>query len=857
MYEVLRRFVVENIWCTPDQDYQSIYKPQKITPKNGVFKHVRTLRDQYRLPTDDQYHVFQIGQVPPKLLGIDAHTPQQWHSLAELMNANDLIIDAYTLDGQQFPRFATYLMRTTNRNVLVAVPRLSGLLDLNEHDLYLRFYSNAYFASDRFEDAIGVRTEGRWVHTVQDRNAFQAQFNAFKDRTVGHTNCVVNGTLIKVPSDKTIPLGAWAEFVYDASVAEVIRVPVSDLRTFDSVLDGVRKHLLHLPKSLGMGIVFKDDLDIQLFKVDTASLQKGTYYHQNRLDSVRMLTHQDYALPVSVTEQYATQLPFWDNVEEVVVEVHVRHSGYARPLTYEHQRLHELYKLSDTQIVDAMLGSTSAVVEWRAEHLENAAYPKIMRAGTTSLDPTLIRDALGYNAIGRITNLNPVPVETYLSEQVAPRPPLSQGPCLALEYDANRWFLGGHPLSTSGVHHYVQNPACEWVEFYPGIPGPMAQCFLDEDTVEVTNAETVRLYKCPVLAGEFTYEWVEANEGVDYTVETVDAQTRRYTWTVDATQWGRMALKDTTLVYYEQQYPAARQTVKFTLGMGVRTAGVWAFDTAKIPLDFLQLTLNGYSLVEGVDYTLQWPEVVIHNKQALDPTRTLQDVSVLMMGIPEDINHYTPRKDTGFVQHGRLSRDQRFQVREDRPNRIISDGRLLLESEVLFAEGDGVNTGTLINGRPYSVRTPPVPVGINTFDKDRVVFRDEARDLDDRLSAWLSTALPEPTIDGPNLIPSKHVLVSPLLAAVLYDMQQGVLDTSVIPEERLTDVWLYEYLEDYLELLDFDPAREALDPHVAVHPHGWDTPVTVTRAQFNVLTRTNYLMLGQRVELHETLRVGA
>ena len=856
MSEVLRQFVVDNVWCTPDQDYQSIYRPKKITRKNGVFKHVQTLRDRYRLPHDDvQYHVYQIGQVPPRLLGWQEGDSLKWVSLAELIDQYPLIVDAYTASGQQFPRFGTYVLWTPTKNLLVAVPRFEGALDLNEQDLYVRFYTNAFYASDRFTGDVTTYSYGQWVFTESDRLYFQAKHNGYKDRPTGAVKCIVNGAMIKVPSSMTIPLGSWAEFVYDASVRAVVRVPYSELRVFESAVDGVRKYLLHLPKELQSTIHYKDDLDIHLWRKTTESLQTGTYYHQNALSHVRMLTHQDYALPVSTLAQYTNDLPYWQNLSELEVEVWVRHSGYERELTHEHHRIHELYKLPDVDIVPAMLGSTSAVAEWRAEALEQSSYPAMMRTGHPSgLLPTTLYDGFGYNAAAKVLCPNPASVREYQSDRVADRPALCQGECLALEYNASGRLTHAERVVSVGTVYRVTDPTADLVEFYPGPVGPHSQRHYSEATLTVALDVTAHLYKCPKAGGTPNNVWVRA-ERADYSVVTQDGQST-YRWLINTQQWGTVFLTDEGVTYYERDYPSTRDIVTLTLGVGVSRGGVWTMETASIPFDYLQVVMNGHSLIEGVDYTVQWPDVVIHTRQGLDTDRLQQTVSVLMMGLPDNAMTYTSRRDTGYVINGRLSDDHRYQVRDDRANRLVINGAVKRIEESHFAE-DGVLTGAAVNsGRPYSVRVPPV--ALTPMDgRDRHAYQQASRDLDTRIGTWMTQRYPAPPMSGPSLFTSKYTLISPFLSTVLYDMLSGILDTSGVTVGTVTDVWLHNALEPYGHLLAFDPARVEINPHAAVHPHGQGVPVIVSRVQHTILVRANYLMLGQRVETHELLRVGA
>lgn len=855
MSEVLRRFVVDNIWCTPDQDYQSIYKPKKITRKNGVFKNVQTLRDRYRLPHDDiQYHVYQIGQVPPRLLGWEEGDYLKWISLSDLMDQYPLIVDAYTVSGQMLPRFATYVLWTPTKNLLVAVPRLEGYLDLNEEDVFVRFYTNAFYSSDRFTGSVDTFCHGQWIETEADRIQFQALYNTYKDLPTGAVRCVVDGRLIKVPSAMTVPVGSWAEFVYDGSVKDVLRVAYDTLKVFESELDGVRKYLLHLPKTIEGTIHYKDDLDITLWRKETDSLQIGTYYHQNKLSSVRMLTHQDYALPVSTVAQYTTDLPYWQDVSEIEVEVWVRHSGYERALTYEHNRIHELYKLPDEDIVSAMLGSLSAVSEWRAESLEMSSYPQMMRTGDPdSLSLTTIHNALGYNAITQVLCPNPIKVIDYLSERVAKRPPLCQGECLAIEYDGDGHLLHAERLTNNDTYYYVDSFEAEWVEFLPGPVGPNAQRFYDQEELTVSEEVCVHLYKCPTVGGMANGEWVLADEE-DYTL-TQNAGNKTYQWSINTQQWSTVFLTDAGVVVYGQDYNSDRDIVKLTLKVGVSRDGVWGFEVAEIPFDYLQLVMNGHSLVEGIDYTVKWPEVVIHTRQGLDTTKSTQSVRVITMGLPEDVMVYSPRKDVGFVVNGRLSDNHRFHVRDDRVNRVVVGGRLLDSSQVRFEEDGTLSEAPQFSGLPYSLRTPPLPIE-PIDDRDRNDYLMASRDLDDRISQWMTSRYPS-TVDGPSLFASKYDLVSPFLSSVLHDMLVGILDTSSVTVDMVTDTWLYDFLDGYLYLLDFDPAREDLNEHVSVHPHGQGTSVDVTRVQHTILVRANYLMLGQRAETHELLRVGA
>ena len=135
----------DNVWCTPDQDFQVILEPARISPHQGVRNSIDIFWSKVTLPTKtDWNHVFQIGEVSPKLLGL-LDIVNQWTTLQEHANKEWVISDVYVKSGLQLPRFETYVLRTSDNNVLVAVKDQPTLANVGKEPLYIRFYSNAYF----------------------------------------------------------------------------------------------------------------------------------------------------------------------------------------------------------------------------------------------------------------------------------------------------------------------------------------------------------------------------------------------------------------------------------------------------------------------------------------------------------------------------------------------------------------------------------------------------------------------------------------------------------------------------------------------------------------------------------------
>ena len=70
--EILQRHVIDNVWCSPEQDLQVRYMPAKISPINGYWGYFIHMWNKIDLPTrEDRYHIYQIGAINPELLGLN------------------------------------------------------------------------------------------------------------------------------------------------------------------------------------------------------------------------------------------------------------------------------------------------------------------------------------------------------------------------------------------------------------------------------------------------------------------------------------------------------------------------------------------------------------------------------------------------------------------------------------------------------------------------------------------------------------------------------------------------------------------------------------------------------------------
>ncbi len=86
-------------------------------------------------------------------------------------------------------------------------------------------------------------------------------------------------------------------------------------------------------------------------------IKDSRYYHRNREDSLRMVSHQDYSVPVDYITSLIRDTDENLDLTNWYIRFVVRRSGINRTLINEKHHLRELYRLNDDQIVNAMVGT--------------------------------------------------------------------------------------------------------------------------------------------------------------------------------------------------------------------------------------------------------------------------------------------------------------------------------------------------------------------------------------------------------------------------------------------------------------------------------------------------------------------
>lgn len=851
MMQHLIHHAQQNVWCSPDQDYQYLYQPVRLTRSYGVRQYVDVEWDRHWLPEKEgRYHVYQLGQVAPWLLNLFS-CEQGWCSFSEVMNQHNLTLDAYVLKGVQLPRFESFFLRTRSRNLLVAVKDQPKICDLGAEPLYLRFYSNAYFGSERShptEDR--VYTEGVVSSDRRSVVVFKQRIETLRANWSGAVYQFHNGWQVDTIRPDDVGRNDVLEFVQDTSIKDVFDIAVKDLHTFNSTLDRKRKYLVHRPKGITETIDYHDDIDVWLVEKQGAR-ERGLFYHKAVPEAVRMVTHQDLSVPVETVVNHAQRVKEWLDPMGLFLRFRVRRSGYHRPLIYEHGRISELYKLNtDDDIVRSMVGTHATLSEWQAAELENSCYTRAMRAYGQDLTSALVQCAYGYHGAAHVIANTPQNVSTLPSGERGVAPPWAlRTNSTFYEYDRKGRLIEGHVCTNSPVYQ-CQSELCWQVE---GLVGRGSEYGLTDYQCYATPMQPnvgYRPYLCNVKGGLPDYQWREAVVGEDYTTSNGDL-----IWLTQKDEHFTAVRKDSHFLSYSLDVKPHGGLLRFTIESDDKVNGDLTHGPCHLPYGRLDLFLNGHSMIENLDYFVQWPEVVVCNKEFLGPQQTTQRITVRAYGFLDRDAKRLSVAEFGFLKHGLLSVNNRYNLREGKVLRIIADGKLWSRDEIHTAEDDwGIAMGAVRNGAPYLVTDIPVPMH-DLVDTDVRGYREEAEDVDRRVEDYLTLYRPEPEPDGVDLIPRRYSIYSPFLSKIHSDLKSGYL----YPEEikvQYSDEDVREWLRGYEWLLGYDPIVQGVDDnYVSVHPHELFVETTLDVYQYNFLNRIIDVYLEGRVNLSTHVRI--
>lgn len=846
----MQRFLIDhaiaNAWCNPQQDNQVVIAAKRLTRNNGELNRVTVMNRQFLLPeSGKRYHVYQIGQILPVALGFKPGSgdwePQRWIKFSDAMVDQKLIANLYTGTGINIPRFSTYYMFTNDRDLIFAVEIDTVVpINFNVDTLYLRLYSNAYYQSSQ-GDAVAdyVVCNGKKITNMQKILDLQAEVNSYRPK-IGSISCYVNGIQVEDISPLTAKVYDCVEYVYDSSVKRIVTFDVSSLPTFNSTLDNKHKYLLHYLNSSIDTIEYQDDIDIYIVHTASNGKKSGVYYHRNLESSHRMVTHRDYSIVVDFYDHIATALvdllalPGFD-IRTLKLEVTIRNSGYLRPLIFDNSRIFELYKLSDENIVKAMVGVMSSLQLWRAEVLEANAYTALMRARVPTITLEMVQNAYGYNAMSKIVGDTPSKTTLDSSRQTAPLPLALVENATVYEYDVNGYLLGFHH-SVINTNYYATNNDTKLIEALSGKGSHRPDTVFGTDNLPLPEIDNYRVYMCFLNNGVPNENWRDITGSELYTVENNVLK-----WTNLQIGQFLVVRTDSTFLAYDVDVSSVDGTISLVVTQEEDRGNGYQLYPMNVPRGELDLFMNGRSLIKGLDYIVKFPKIHIVNRTHLiQPASTsVQKVHVRFTGFCKDDLSFEAIDDYGFIQHGYLSNNNRFDIRDDKVLRITVDGATIHREDLLYSEEhDGVSIVNPDNGKPYQVKDVIVPLK-QLVDENTYSLRDKSILIDEAVSNYMTVKLPQPSRGDLMAIPSYYPVVSTFFSRIINALQDLEIPTSVVVS-GLSDNGVLEVCAPFEHLLEFDPINPANGydfKFVEAAPHRLNAVINLTLPQYRLLAR--------------------
>lgn len=893
----------KNVWCEPAQDYQHNIGLARLTPNGGVIHSQNVLWHLVYVPKTEKrtwFHIYQIGQVPPRLFEMDL-VDNRWMRADEVAVSQSMLIDFYLESGAVIPRCNVWLMRDLSRNFIVAIEhdrkidygtdvqidRYTGVsankkISLDNSRVIARFYVNAHFSNYSFRDqAVNplhpIQLNYKKITNAKDFETFMVECNQISAKfgSQGKGIFYIDGFVVNRPTifDQNL-IGKMLGFMWDESFKFEQFFDIKNLHPFTSKLDLNRKKWLLFTDEVYDIIDFFDDIDFYLVKRDAGGF-KGVYISRVKDYAFRMVTHSAYAIDAELLEYYSKKHEFLNDLSECSVYAMVRQGGKLTGLVNQKNRIEELYSLgSKMAIVDAMVNTNSIVPEWRADELENSSYTTLMRVDAYQIDVGLVQDAYGYSMLTEILCPPIQQVKRIGNRQQVQVPPGLQIPDNANGFARRCAFCydgRGHLVnyfSDASSDMFIDIPqeviGTETVEVFNGLIDDDSGTYVNMD---VTNNDLeqygFRCYVSTLYAQTPLEDWEDITDAGVF-----------YTYTPGNNDDDAKVIWNWSLLNAAGLYPAVKTNAKINLftstdesiakrggciNVVVKARQVWGgeytYRPQRVPPAQVAVYANGLSLIQDIDYYMNWPTIVIVNKEV--NASPIVEVIVRSYGcgmsIPNGLAKPFKPRQVGFVKMGRLSVNDRYDIHNDKNLRVTVAGEFKRRDQVNFAEDDLGKLST--DGRPYCIEDYILPIENYTVNRKTNNFYLEGVDIEDRVTDYLTQWLPEPTY-GQNIIEGKKwEVVSPILSALCDAIKNGYAideNTNEDFDNLEVDIWL----APYAWLLPYDPAYMKVDTgFLHISPHAFNTPVEMTQKQYELLETIIKLKLNSLVDLTPFIKI--
>lgn len=836
----------KRLWQSPGQDIQYVVAPSRVTPRRGALGKITLGMKEYTLPTrGDWYSVFVFGDLPHFMVGVDEFI-NKWVSVQAHCNNSNTLISIYDDRGLVYPTFDAYFLYTRDGQVAIALKNHQKTLNVLDDQIYIKWRSSSWFnIPNNLVQGEGIVVQGKVITSRDDVSILSARWLELNARP-GYLWVYKNGRRISRAHATTLQVGDYVELVWDGSVREVLKYKLKELDVFTSDLDKKSKYLI---PNVGYGetIDYRDDIDMFIMEHWNENEYDGVYYHHNQEDTIRNVTHRDFSTPTAYVIGVIEANVRWNLASDLRLEVLIRHSGWIRPIPDVHVKLYDLFRLPHQKRLEALTGEQSLIPEWTASNLESSSFNELMDKSDGYISLELATRAFEYSAISKMAG--PVVYERGESNSIR-LGALYHYRSTVYEYNAFGKLLGRY-LHTISPDYRPHNEHCAYVEVYYGWPGLNMGTVFGKQEQKLDAHSDYRFYIAQKQVGESYDNWVDVTG--DESKYQID-DTGKLTWKVSPSSYLTAVRKDCDFL----DNTIELDRMDRLLLLSIQTDNLYQDrgelkGWLEIPPGEMDVFLNGYHLVEGIDYYVNWPEICITNIIYRSPT-LVNKIQVRARGFCNKDMTRRKLKDFGFVYNRKLLSRDRYFVMEDKVNVIHSNGRLVPVDWAFENEWERKLLPESYNGKPYQIRNPVIPLK-NLVNETTTELLEKSEEIDKRIEDYLTDKLGIEDTELPRDINYKYPVMSPFMSKLLHDLLNGILPI----DEFMTsysDEFLLDKLSRYNYLLEYEPTYSGyLSDFMEVHPHPYLKPVEVNVYQYRILDRASKLIFKDKVALDKTLLV--
>lgn len=729
----------------------------------------------------------------------------EWIDLATIANLYDVKLTVYDAGGFCTPMGRTYVRRTMKDLILVAVEKTAMMKCLPNgfsSTLYMTVFRNPISTTTNFSASSTYLTKANSV----DKQIADCQSNAVL------STIVINGISYSPTDVPKRSVGDFVDIFTDPEISEEYVVAVDDNSTgYMSTRYSGYREILHCPKALNPNQYLFTHDSATLFVRDPVT-RKSVYLHRVDPVSVKQITHNDLSVSRDTLNGFKDAL----GCTNVEVVVKVRFHSDPQVLMTDSAWISDLYLSNDSSIISHLRGSLdSTLTFWKASSLEQSGYIQMM----FDVDNTLNADrldsyvaSLGYYSVGAIlsaniykgiySNADLICTKPFILNQKDVTPlvyvngkKIIQSKITTNEYSNQRIGVsiasGTASAGDEVVINIVEKGTANPVRFTPS----------SDKTFINLNSSDVFVYRenqltTPVSGydhiSSVAYELISPGS-TTYTVNTNQDGTVDLTFVSNLVGQTFIITQPYFLFHEELSLDTYLADIK-PLIVPLHTLASDGTDVPLLGYSTVNLFINGYRLVENIDYVLSplttqsgtsLIDIVILNENYIDLTNT--------GNVLEIIAHtgYTASTDFGYAKNNILAKNSTPSIWYPQVGLSFIEGKLttdLLDYAVYMTpvSGQSVPNGNLfIFQTVYPKIVAELLADYSPATDNQILIA---------IDKYLGRSAPTPPAVLP--VTAEHVVYSPYITAIIHDILSGKFSPVNDPNDNtfLAQFSSYDYL---------------------------------------------------------------